>query len=148
MKIIITILFSFLFLQSFSQDSIQIEINYQEGIRGYQLQYSKDTSVVESSQDFSLPTTDGIYQQPVNIYAGFYRIHVLGVNQYTEWKIVASTLPVEVTNVTVKNGVITWTSHNEDLKYYSIEESVDGINFVETGRVQPKGDSEYKFILK
>ena len=58
-------------------------------------------------------------------------------------------MPVNIINVYTQNGFLNWTSGNENnLDYYSIEESVDGVHFIETERVIPKGNSTYKINLK
>jgi len=63
--------------------------------------------------------------------------------------LVYEAMPVNIINVYTQNGFLNWTSGNENnLDYYSIEESVDGVHFIETERVIPKGNSTYKINLK
>ena len=74
---------------------------------------------------------------------------VKGGNVTSNTVLTTNPLPVKLSNISVQNRVLKFTSNNEDnLQSYILYESIDGINFVEAGRIPARGNSNYEIQLK
>lgn len=152
MKILTTILFS-LVAFNLNAQSVHWVTSDETFVQNYILQSATDTNLIWRNVEMVSPLKKDKNEYAIaitdkNIY---YRVDAqMPKSHFYSTKIfVGSSLGVDVTNMQISNKVFSWTSQNEsNLKYYSMEESVDGINFVETGRIYPKGNSDYKFNLK
>ncbi len=111
MKVIFTILFIIFCLKSFCQKdtTIEISVKNQKGVTGYVLELSKDSIKWTVKDTFYLPVLDGIYQVPAKLIGNYYyRIHVLGKDQYSDIKLfIGGTLPVDPykLRITIKGRV-------------------------------------------
>ena len=156
MKSIFTILFLFTFSKSFSQYTAYWTTGDKEiGVVSYEVQQATDTTkgwhTLATIQPIKKDTNLYNYGLPDLPY--FYRVkaNMLKNNKFFTkiLQVQSGTLPVNIINISIKNKVMQWTTENEsNISYYVIEETKDGVNYVETIRVQPKGNSTYKVNLK
>ena len=157
MKSIFTILFLFTFSKSFSQYTAYWSTGNKEiGVVSYEIQQTSDTTKKWNTLATILPIKkDSVneYNYGLSDLPYYYRVqaNMLKNNKFftKTIKVSSGTLPVNIINISIKNKVMQWTTQNEsNISYYVIEETKDGVNYVETIRVQPKGNSTYKVNLK
>lgn len=156
MKVILAIFF-FTAIKSYAQKyDITLVTNSEVGVSTMQIQKSTDNrnwqpyyQVISSN-----PKDTNYYNIPLPVTPNiFYRADALMINNkhfYSRPILYPVVLSTNLINIANLNKSLTFTSTNEvvNLVYYSIEESVDGVNFVEVTKVYKKGISNYKVKLK
>lgn len=144
MRLIFTILSFFILQNLFAQDSAMWNSG---GHTLYQLQKSYDgVNWVTIGTIKSKLSDNSFTYQSANLSGGYFRVKA--DNVISDTILIATVTPVKIINVSLQNGVLSWTSENEDnLDYYSISESMDGIHFTEIKRVKAIGNQTYKVVL-
>lgn len=143
MKILLTILILFS-LKVSAQDSAYWN-SYNHTLYQFQQSYDGINWITIGTVRGKITDTAFVYKAP-NISGGYFRVKADNVVSKTI--LVTSVTPVKMINVFIQNGVLNWTSENEDnLDYYSIIESTDGIHFSEINRVKATGNQTYKIKL-
>ncbi len=88
LKNLITIIFSLFYLQSFCQeDSLILNVGDQRGVTLYKIEYAQPGKVYKVIDSFQVDQSATFYKVALKqVIIGYYRIHAIGVNQYSSIK--------------------------------------------------------------
>jgi hypothetical protein len=114
----------------------------------YEVQQSVDNinwKTIGTVAGLNVETT---YQYPVSQSGYFYRVKTDSKSSNAIF-LEPEILPVRIISVSIKANTLTWNVGSEDnVDYYLIESSTDGINFKEISKVKALGSNVYKISLK
>lgn len=124
------------------------------GVVNYIIQSSSDSTAgwkdIATFKPQRLKDTN-FYSFPIPLTNIYYRVAAdMGKNfYYTSARLAMMPLSVQITNLSIQNNIFRWTSSNEsNILYYIIEQSRDGVNWIQEQIVYPQGDGDYKITVK
>lgn len=122
---------------------------HESNVKLYTIDYSRDNKNWTTLQSFPAINRGDTnrYQYTLPGHSYYYRLIVTDKQDnlfYIEPIFVTTVLLINITNLKVTSKEISWTSNDESRTiYYIIEESIDGIHFVQTALIPVKGNSNY-----
>ena len=146
MKPILNLFFLLVSSNLFSQDYIAEWTS--SGHPLYEVQQSVDNIDWEFIGTVVGSDTELTYQYPVSQAGYFYRVKAGNVKSASVF-VEPVILPVRLISESVKNNILEWTvGEEQNIDYYLIESSTDGVHFSEIRRVAATGSVTYKISLK
>lgn len=114
----------------------------------YEVQQSSDNVNWNTIGKVSGVSIESTYQYVVPSAGYFYRIKADNVNSNSIF-LEAKILPVTLVDFFIKGNTLSWTVENEqNIDYYLIESSKDGVTFVKVREVKADGRGTYKIITR